>query len=365
VSGWTLAWLRSITSTDTLPAARSLPRALALVCVAIALVCVLGAAPPAYARPATGILRTAIEDVTQATAHRYGARDNEGTSLDTLKVIRNPRGGYLGVYHALRQGVFVVKLARSTDLLRWVRVADLDVHASQPTLAPTPHGGFVLGEERDSGCTGTGPGGNCLAFRHYRSVAALLAGASDRSFQAPRSLSKCAEGTPNIYSVRMKRNIRRSTISVGFHYFRDCQVDRQASGVLRNFSSWSARVDGRTNRVLEAFRPDGNIGDRDFARMPGGRFSIYEVQFHRHDFGSWRVFLYDRIAGKAQQLAIKTRGGSSAFANPTFTVLRSPRGRPALLVTLFLPVQGAGRNEGGELVYYRELRGRAARLLAG
>jgi hypothetical protein len=365
VSGWILGWLRSITSTDALPAARSLRLALALVPVAIALVCALGAAQPASGRPATGVLRSAIENVTQATAYRYGARDNEGTSLDTLKVIRNPKGGYLGVYHALRQGIFVVKLARSTDLLTWVRVADLDVHASQPTLAATPGGGFVLGEERDSGCTGTGPGGNCLAFRHYPSLAGLLAGAADRTFQAPRSLSKCAEGTPNIYSVRIKRNIRHSTIKVGFHYFRDCQVDRQAGGVLRNFSSWSARVDGRANRVLEAFHPDGNIGDRDFARIPGGRFSIHEVQFRRHDFGSWRVFLYDRIARKAQQLAIKTHGGSSSFANPTFTVLRSPRGRPALLVTLFLPSQGAARTEGGELVYYRELRGRAARLLAG
>ena len=44
-----------------------------------------------------------------------------------------------------------------------------------------------------------------------------------------------------------------------------------------------------------------------------------------------------------------------AFANPTFTSLLSPSGRPALLVTLFIPLQGAGQNEAGELVYYREL----------
>jgi hypothetical protein len=353
VSGLILASLRSITSPSRL--------AFALL---LTLTAALPAGQDAFARSATPVLRPAIEDVTQATAHRYGARDNEGTSLDTLKVIRSPGGGYLGVYHALRQGVFVVKVARSTDLLTWVRVADLDVHASQPTLAATPGGGFVLADEKDSGCTGTGPGGNCLGFRHYPSLTALFGGAADRIFQAPRSLSKCAEGTPNIYSIRARRNIGRSTIKVGFHYFRDCRVDRQAGGVLRNFSSWSARIDGRANGLLEAFHPDGNIGDRDYARLPGGAFSIHEVQFRRHDFGSWRVFLYDRKAGRAQQLEITTRGGSTAFANPTFALLRSPRGRPALLITLFIPSQGAARTEGGELVYYRELRGRAARLLA-
>jgi len=335
---------------------------LALAC---ALVGALLAACGADARSsAASLLRASIENVTQATAYRYGARDNEGVSLDTLKVIANPKGGYLGVYHVLRQGVFTVRLARSSDLLTWVHVTDLDPHASQPTLAATPRGGFLLADERDTGCTGTGPGGNCLGFRHYKSVAALLAGASDRNFQAPRSLSKCAEGTPNIYSVRQRGGIGRSTIKVGFHYFRDCKVDRQAGGVLRNFSSWSARVDDRANRLLEAFHPAGNIGDRDYISVPGGRFSIHEVQFGLHDFGSWRVFLYDRNAGRAVQLNVKTHHGSTAFANPAFTVLRSPRGRPALLVTLFLPAQGATITEGGELVYYRELRGRAARLLA-
>jgi hypothetical protein len=308
-----------------------------------------------------------IEGVTHATAVRYGARDDQGTSLDTLKVISNPEGGYLGVYHGQRQGVFVVQLARSADLLTWKHVTDLDVHASQPTIAAAPGGGFLLADERDSGCSGTGPGGNCLGFRHYPSTAALGAGAADRTFQAPRSLSKCAEGTPDIRSVRMRPDLSHSTIRIGFHYFRDCRVDRQAEGVLRDFSSWSARVDSRSNRVLEAFRPGGNIGDRDSARLPTGLFSIHEVQFRRNDFGSWRVFLYDHTRGKAphqaRRLRVRTRGGSTAFANPTFTVLRSPRGRPALVVTLFIPSEGAARREGGELVYYRELRGRAARQL--
>jgi hypothetical protein len=355
--------LRSIA--DAVSTSRSLHIAVALAIATVACAFTPARVRQAHARSVAPVLRTAIEDVTHATAYRYFARDNEGTSLDGLKVIRNPRGGYLGVYQSLQQGVFSVKLARSTDLLNWVRIANLDVNASQPTIAETPAGGFVLAVERDSGCTGTGPGGNCLGFRHYRSVAALLAGAADRSFQAPRTLSNCAEGTPNIYSVRMRRSIRRSTIKIGFHYFRDCEVDRQGAGVLRDFSSWSAAVDGRANALLEASRPEGNIGDRDYAGLRGGRFSIHEVQLRRDDFTAWRIFLYDRMKRRAQELQVKTHGSSASFANPTLTYLRSPRGHPALLVTLFLPVQGAARAETGELVYYRELRGAAARALTG
>ena len=42
----------------------------------------------------------------------------------------------------------------------------------------------------------------------------------------PRTLSSCAEGTPNIFSATSNL----SSVDVGFHYFQDCRVDRQASG---------------------------------------------------------------------------------------------------------------------------------------
>jgi hypothetical protein len=301
------------------------------------------------------LVRPLIEDVRSATAYRYGARDDQGNSLDTLKVVANPAGGYLGVYHALAGGVFVTKLARSSDLLTWSHVADLATHGSQPTIAVLPGGSFLVAYERDIGCTGTGPNGNCLAFLHYATLTDLLAGAADRSFQVPRTLSKCAEGTPNVYAADLRPDIAHSVIDVGFHYFRDCDVDRQARGILRDFSSWSARVEGGLNGALEAFRPGGNIGDRDYLPTAAGALNIHEVQFAKGDFGSWRVYLYDWQAGGASPLAVRTHRGSTAFANPTFTSLVSPAGRPALLVTLFIPSQGAAPAEGGELVYYREL----------
>lgn len=314
-----------------------------------------GAGPPALGAIAPSVLRSLIEDVTAATRYRYGARDDQGNSLDTLKVVSSPGGGYLGVYHVLAGGIFVTKLARSTDLITWTHVLDLAAHASQPTIAQLSDGGFLVAFEQDSGCTGTGPNGNCLAFRHYPSLAGLLAGAADRSFQAPRTLSNCAEGTPNVYSADLHPDIAHSTIDIGFHYFRNCDVDRQARGTLSDFASWSAHVDSGLNGALEAFHPGGNIGDRDYLGLAGGGYNIHEVQFTKGDFGSWRAFLYDWGTGLAAQLAIHTHHGSTAFANPTFTSLLSPSGRPALLVTLFIPAQGAAPTEGGELVYYREL----------
>ena len=136
---------------------------------------------------------------------------------------------------------------------------------------------------------------------------------------------------------------------------RNCDVDRQARGSLENFSSWSAHVDGGLNAALEDFHPGGNIGDRDFIKVAGGSYNIHEVQFTKGAFGSWRVYLFDWLTGVASPLAITTHRGSTAFANPTFTSLISPAGRPALLVTLFIPSQGAAPGESGELIYYREL----------
>ena len=316
-------------------------------------------APGAGGGPAAAALRLvlpAIENVTSATAYRYHTRDDKGSTMDTLKVIPSPGGGYLGVYHTLTAGVFVTKLARSTNLLTWTHVVDLEPNASQPTIAALSDGGFLVAYEKDAGCTGTGPpGANCLGFRHYANLAALLAGSGDRSRQIPRSLSNCAEGTPNIYSADLNPDIDHSTIDVGFHYFRSCDVDRQARGTLRNFTSWSAGVQGGLNATFEAFGPRGNIGDRDFIRFGAAAVNLHEVQFTKGDFGSWRTYLYDWLTGVGTPLSIRTHRGSTAFANPTFTYLTSPAGRPAVLVTLFIPLQGAATGETGELVYYHEL----------
>jgi hypothetical protein len=52
-----------------------------------------------------------------------------------------------------------------------------------------------------------GGGNNHLAFRYFASRTALLAGQVARSFDAPRQLSACPEGTPNIYGITLSPDI--------------------------------------------------------------------------------------------------------------------------------------------------------------
>jgi hypothetical protein len=88
-------------------------------------------------------LASIIGTVTAATGYRYGVRDSVGNRMDTLKVIDNPAGGYLGVYHTGDQ----VKLATSTDLLTWTFRQTLDPQATQPTILALPTGGFLTAVE--------------------------------------------------------------------------------------------------------------------------------------------------------------------------------------------------------------------------
>src|ERR1700737_3016521 len=79
-----------------------------------------------------------IQDVQGATAYRYGVHDSDGRTMDTVKIIPSPAGGYLAVYHYLSVGdnSFHVRVATSSDLLKWrASPNDLGAHAPPPTLA--------------------------------------------------------------------------------------------------------------------------------------------------------------------------------------------------------------------------------------
>jgi hypothetical protein len=311
---------------------------------------------PANATADQARLESILQDVPNATQYRYGVKDNLGNTMDTLKIIDIPQAGYLGVYHTLVNGVFQVKLATSSDLLNWTFKADLAAHGSQPTIEQLRDGGFLVAYEQDVGCTGLGPvgKGRCLRFLYYPSLAALLAHSPSRSFQAPRTLSQCAEGTPNVYFALLSPDIDHSTIRFGFHYFRNCDVDRQAAGTLTNFSQWSNWVTSDVNTAIEGAGATGNIGDRDAMFFETQQYRLSEGQLVKGDFGSWRPFLFSWTSG-AKQLNIRTHGGSTSFANPTFTQVRTPAGQPAVVATMFLPVSGAAPGEAGELVYWKKL----------
>jgi hypothetical protein len=131
-------------------------------------------------------------------------------------------------------------------------------------------------------------------------------------------------------------------------------VDRQATGTVTNFSGWHAYVPVKPNALVEARGAVGNIGDRDVIGFTGGPYRLIEGQLRKGDFGSWRAFLWSRPSG-VKQLNVHTHRGSTAFANPTATWVKAPGGGVAIVVTQFIPVQGAAPGESGELVYYRKL----------
>jgi len=302
--------------------------------------------------PTSSSIESILGSVVTSTGYRYAARDSAGNTMDTVKIIANPAGGYLGVYHTGN----AVNLATSDDLLTWTFRCTLDEQASQPTIHRLPTGGFLTAAEHNDRA---GSGG-LLRLRHYAGPTALLAGDFDRERTITRTLSACNEGTPNIYSAALAPHLDDSVIEVGFHYHRNCDVDRQARGVLTGFTSWKAAADPATDAVLVAAAErgghavNGNIGDRDAMVFDKIRYSVHEVQSVNGDFGTWRVYLYNWQTGTAAYLPILTHGGSTAFANPTFTAITAPCGNPAVVATMFLPSEGAAPGEAGQLIYYRE-----------
>jgi hypothetical protein len=289
-----------------------------------------------------------LGDVRAATAFRYDASDSLANRMDTAKVIQSPAGGYLAVYHSDQ----VCHLATSADLMEWTHQAVVDEPATQPTIAATRTGGLLTAAEFNDGHGGR------LRIRYWTTLDALLAGRPAREFLAPRTLSACNEGTPNIRRISLDAGVDASRIELGFHYHRDCQVDRQARGTLTGFRAWTAAINPELDAAIERAaaaageQVEGNIGDRDHLRYLDRDYDLVEAQGRRGDFASWRVYLYDRAVGTAERLDILTHGGSTAFANPTATMLRDPAGRDAVMVTLFLPIEGAAPGEAGSLLYH-------------
>jgi hypothetical protein len=305
-----------------------------------------------------------------AVTTMFGATDNEAASLDGLDVIVNPvdpRRSYLGVYHmSIGEGRFALRLAASTDLRSWRKIADLDATGGgMGTLRALPGGAFLLAYEAQDP---TAPGGavdSRVRLRYYHDPAALLAGAATEERTLPRTLSTTNEGTPDIRSVAWRGSFAASVVKLGFHYLDHgprsrpfkLAVDREARGTLSG-DRWSAARDATIDRALARMGFGGNHGARRaFTDPAGGSWRIYEAQRVVNAPGSWRLLLYDVRARTWTLLRPRTPGGSRAFANPTVSVVPSPRapGANALVVTMFLHAAGAAGGESGEVVSWMEL----------
>jgi hypothetical protein len=287
-----------------------------------------------------------VQNVTSSDAHEYGALDNIGQPLGPMKIIQDPAGGYLAIYHvAEANGTFVVDLAISTDLMHWDFQVQLGTNASQPYITYLPDGGFVTAWEQTPN--------NHFRLSYYSSRVSLLAGVAAKTFDAPMTLSTCAEGTPSIYSATLSPNIDQSTLDVGGDFKQNCAVVREERGILTNFNSWSTRVDTAVDNAIWALGIQGDVGGRDALNYRGYALGLVEGWLIEGDWGSWRIFCYDYQTGNADELKITTDGGSASFGAPHVTNIIAPNGKPAIVVAVYIYSQDNAPGEAGELIYYK------------
>ena len=281
-------------------------------------------------------LRHYIEQVTRAAARKYALHDDAGHTMDGLKVIASAdAGGFIGVYQTANATTFDAHLATSTDLLNWHWRVTLARQAAQPTIKAAGNG-YVVALETD--------GDNHLRLAYYDDWTALLTAHPSKRYDAPRTLSPCAEGTPNIYEGDGLR------VDVGFHYWSECNVGRQARGVT-DWSSWTATRDIALDTAITNYGIAG-VGDRDVLTFRGYQFALVEGEGVRNDWTSWRIFLYDYQTRTAERLNIVTDARSISFGNPTIEQIQLG-GRPGLVISLYLFLDGARGGETGSLLYYR------------
>jgi hypothetical protein len=299
-------------------------------------------------------------DTLSSNQCRYDAKDNQSCGLDTTKIIENPEGGYLGIYHSSVSEVLQVRLANSTDLLNWIFIKTLEQNAAQPTISRAPNDAYIVAFEKWNSS------GAHLRFHYYSNLSTLLNAYSspDATFDAPITLGNNYEGTPNVYSITVKAPILNACI--GFHYYNG-SVDNVALGHLtiplddpKNISRWTWnawRQVEYNQKLREEWNVKGNIGDRDYGQIFGRNFTLQEGNLEPNptNYSEYRIFLYDHLTKSFTKLNITTLQGSTSFGNPTFTFLKSPNGKDAIVVvTYFLFGQGAKTGEAGELIFYKE-----------
>jgi hypothetical protein len=243
--------------------------------------------------------------------------------MDAVEVVQAGRT-YLGVYHACSDGCRV-RLATSSDLRRWTYRATLDRAASQPSLAADGDG-FVLAVE-----TAEDPH---VRLWHFTDRRALLRATPDRRFDAPRSLSACAEGTPTISRVSA------ADVRLRIHYFAGCRTDREAVAELDGWRTWTAAPDPGLDARLTRAGAVGKHGDRDQVRWAGEDLIVLEAQTRADDWSSWRLFVADPTSA-TDPVRVVFRDAPHAAANPAVARIELPSGRTVLLVSVFVPREGA------------------------
>ena len=297
----------------------------------------------------------------------YGVSDSAGHQLIGLDGVADPRGGYLGVAATRADpselGQSQVILEHSTTLSSWRPLGVLvSGGAGTPTLEPvTATGGYLLADERTHGSH------TFIQVSYFKSRVALLAAREAASIDLPLRLSTTANGAPTFLSVNWHGDLRRSRLTLGFDYATVAPggrpgPEREATGVVRDFRSWTATPDTAADRQLDGLGLTGNHGQMRQVIVEGRPWRLYEAQDAADTAAGrqtgWHVVLADVRAGAMFALKLETTRGTypSSFSRPTARVLPAPGGGRYLVVTLYVGASGGTRPISGEFLYWTPFR---------
>jgi hypothetical protein len=361
-----------------------------------------------------------FSNVTSSVAHAYDLKDDQGSQMACVHAYaaRSPAvwgGGhrYWALYQAKVGSEFQVRLASSSDLVTWafrrtlLQNADMP-YASRPGPA-TPaqlRAGAPQWPLRDGGASNDGwivvtheqwmrPGSTLpsqLGFKLYYNESQLLAGTHFNSYVAPLSVGSASrlEGTPSLYATTLvqRGGLWMVDADVGFHFNDERGIDQVASGTLGSFGPTAvtpaltrqARADAYDD-LFASRGAVGNIGQRAPGTLLGAHLCAQEANVGAMPptvWADWRVWLYffgaaegdvpTGASGNVTMLNVTTHGGSTAFGNPSWTVLPCPGasaggpGGPSpscLFVSYFLFGEGAAPGEAGVCAFVQQLPGDA------
>ncbi|TLX78461.1 hypothetical protein E9993_01920 [Labilibacter sediminis] len=271
----------------------------------------------------------------------FDLKDDQNRSIQVLRVVKadEAKYTYLGVYHGqIAPNHFNLYLAGSNDLQNWEYIKTIGDRAHQGDIEKWGTG-YLVANEQD-----VVEGSNNIQVRYYSSYQKLIKNQPSSSVSIPRLFAQTAEGTPDIRQIE-GASPGESRIYLGFHYYENQDVDKQAFGVLNNFVDFRGWKDEIANYNITEMGFVGNIGARSSFYSGSDQYVILEAQTQKNLWEGWRLLLGD--GGFYTQLNIQTPKGSTSFANPGIADF----GNGNFGVTSFLPTEGNQPGEIGQLLY--------------
>lgn len=300
---------------------------------------------------ALGPLIDSMNHIDTANTKAFGLKDNEGNSMDCLKILKMSEASYLGIYHTNRgDGRFDLHIGESNgDLSTWNKIVQIGSRSHQGEIQKMGNGFVVLNEESDLSIER-----NHIRVRYYNDRESLFRNEPSHDVPLERKFSEDLEngtnnGTPSIISIEGD-SPENSSIFMGFHYYKDLQVDRQAYGVLKNFdgSEWTAWKNEIANRSVKALGFAGNIGGRQMFEWDDRKLTVLEARVN-NDWNTWMLLVGNGMF--FTKLRPQTLCGASAFANPGVAKVSDHK----YVATCFIPNEAAGRCAANEMLYTFEV----------